>query len=265
MAIYRTNTEELTSIADAIRAKTGSNSSLVYPTGFVSAINGIITDSQAPYNLLGKNVELVDTVYDQTIALKDTSFDASAVTTSNTNIMNYSILSPIQLSATYDYNQVVKVTTLYNYIGSPTQKSLPIETYWTAILPFCRKPLYPENIEENNFNYISYGVQNTLFTMFYYSSGGIYSLTTNPYGINFSLTAPDFTDRASNTFGCALYTPTIRINYNTSYITPENINLIDTENTTIHIQIDLYRSNGNTFNWLNKEIINLYQQVHTTT
>ena len=40
---YTTNSDELTSIADAIRAKGGTSESLVYPTGFVSAINNIST------------------------------------------------------------------------------------------------------------------------------------------------------------------------------------------------------------------------------
>ena len=40
---YTTDSDELTSIADAIRAKGGTSESLVYPTGFVSAINNIST------------------------------------------------------------------------------------------------------------------------------------------------------------------------------------------------------------------------------
>ena len=45
MATLLTNTSELTSVADAIRAKGGISNSLVYPTGFVSAINDITTGS----------------------------------------------------------------------------------------------------------------------------------------------------------------------------------------------------------------------------
>lgn len=40
---YTTDSDELTSIADAIRAKGGTSEALVYPTGFVSAINDIST------------------------------------------------------------------------------------------------------------------------------------------------------------------------------------------------------------------------------
>ena len=55
MAKYSTNTEELTSIADAIRAKSGTNLSLTYPAGFVSAIQNIPTGSNNSYNLLKKD------------------------------------------------------------------------------------------------------------------------------------------------------------------------------------------------------------------
>ena len=41
---YTTNSDELTSIADAIRTKGGTSAALVYPTGFVSAINDITPD-----------------------------------------------------------------------------------------------------------------------------------------------------------------------------------------------------------------------------
>lgn len=41
MADYLTNTTELTAVADAIREKTGENGDLIYPNGFVSAIENI--------------------------------------------------------------------------------------------------------------------------------------------------------------------------------------------------------------------------------
>ena len=39
MAVYLTTDTELTSIANAIRAKGETSSNLEYPTGFVTAIN----------------------------------------------------------------------------------------------------------------------------------------------------------------------------------------------------------------------------------
>lgn len=45
MAEYLTNTADLTAVADAIRAKGGTSKQLVYPSGFVSAIQAIKTDA----------------------------------------------------------------------------------------------------------------------------------------------------------------------------------------------------------------------------
>ena len=43
MAEYLTNTADLTAVANAIRAKGGTSAQLVYPNGFVSAIQAIQT------------------------------------------------------------------------------------------------------------------------------------------------------------------------------------------------------------------------------
>lgn len=60
---YITSDVELTSVADAIRSKTGGTSSLSYPTGFVSAINSITfqtyyTGTGTPSSSLGVNGDI---------------------------------------------------------------------------------------------------------------------------------------------------------------------------------------------------------------
>jgi len=47
MANYLTTDTELTSIANAIRTKGGTNAQLTFPTGFVTAINNISTGGSA--------------------------------------------------------------------------------------------------------------------------------------------------------------------------------------------------------------------------
>lgn len=61
---YTTNSDELTSIADAIRAKGGTSESLVYPTGFVGAINSISTTGGVIFitKTLAKNATLTITL-----------------------------------------------------------------------------------------------------------------------------------------------------------------------------------------------------------
>ena len=62
MAEYLTNTTDLTAVADAIRAKGGTAAQLVYPSGFVSAIQAIETGGGSGSD------ELVNSLIDRTIS-----------------------------------------------------------------------------------------------------------------------------------------------------------------------------------------------------
>ena len=62
MAEYLTNTADLTEVADAIRAKGGISDPLVYPDGFVTAIQAIETGGG------GGSDELVNSLIDRTIS-----------------------------------------------------------------------------------------------------------------------------------------------------------------------------------------------------
>ena len=59
MAVYLTNTNELTSIADAIRAKKGTSADLTYPQDFISAITSIANVSAAAW----------ETIFDQDVTI----------------------------------------------------------------------------------------------------------------------------------------------------------------------------------------------------
>lgn len=62
MAEYLTNTTDLTAVADAIRAKGGISGPLVYPDGFVTAIQAIETGGGSGSD------ELVNSLIDRTIS-----------------------------------------------------------------------------------------------------------------------------------------------------------------------------------------------------
>lgn len=74
MAEYLTNTADLTSVADAIRAKGGTTGQMVYPDGFVSAINAITTgggqDEYAAAALISDVGTIFPATYKNTIATK---------------------------------------------------------------------------------------------------------------------------------------------------------------------------------------------------
>ena len=124
MAVYRTTDTELTSIADAIRAKTGGSSSLIYPTGFVSAINSISTSGGGGAS--SNNLILKDANGDTTstsaissdIILGETSVtptSSAQIITPETGLNGY---HTINIGATPTYNFMgenpIFVQTLYN-------------------------------------------------------------------------------------------------------------------------------------------------------
>lgn len=62
MAIYLTNTTDLTSVASAIRTKGGTNSSLLFPSGWISAINDISTGPSSSDAVLNVNAPTGSTI-----------------------------------------------------------------------------------------------------------------------------------------------------------------------------------------------------------
>lgn len=267
MANYRTNTAELTSIADAIRAKTGENLPLVYPSGFVSAIEGISTSgNSAPYTWLGENATLIDTVYEHTYKLSDTSFDASTVTTSNTTLVAATNLETQYLSADYDYMEVVLGIIDYQYLTNITDTPHYVEGYWCGVYPFGRKPYATSDFENNTMSYVSSGCSYGNGNLLYKAANNTNNWTSNMYGITLTLSGPSMSNATQNTFGVILRTPIIRINSNSSYMSSTAINALDAENTTIYIKEELYRCTRNdVWNGINTKTIELYKQKHNIT
>ena len=79
MSNYIVTDTELTSIANAIRTQNSSNSSLIFPNGFVSAINQLgsggnsnIPSATITFNIVETSSGVID---DSTITIASTSFD----------------------------------------------------------------------------------------------------------------------------------------------------------------------------------------------
>ena len=79
MTVYLTSDAELTSVADAIRTKRGTAADLVYPTGFITAINAIPTgEGGGSINLQAKTV--TPTTSSQTVSA-DGAYDGLSTVT----------------------------------------------------------------------------------------------------------------------------------------------------------------------------------------
>lgn len=83
---YLTNDIELTSVADAIRAKSGQTGQLIYPDGFASAVAGIKKAPTTPYMEAEYEQELV-TEYESASYIKK----QSSTTTQELQLMSLRI------------------------------------------------------------------------------------------------------------------------------------------------------------------------------
>ena len=117
-----TTSEDLTSVANAIRAKTGSNAAITYPAGFVSEIGNI---SNKPIEL--KDVNFID--YDGTLLYSYTKTEAQALTTLPDNPSHTRLtaqgwnwnLAEIKAQLTADPNCSVIVGQMYTTVSGATE------------------------------------------------------------------------------------------------------------------------------------------------
>ena len=106
---YFTCTDELTSIADAIRAKGGTSASLTYPSGFVTAINNLPTKVLGAGTISG---------YDSPFDIQVTAEDYSSGDWDGFSSVNVSIETPFYDGSCDIINPLITFT-----IGSTTYQA----------------------------------------------------------------------------------------------------------------------------------------------
>ena len=261
MAIYRTTDAELTSIANAIRAKTGGNSPLIYPTGFVNAINNIML-----YNAVGENATLVATTYEDTIKLSDTSFNASQLSTTKTLIKSASTLSNMSLSGAYQYIEKHTSYIKYQYLDGTDTRPRIQESYVVEIIPFGKKINSVSDLQNNTTSYTGYGSSNLETRSVCIANNGNPSVNGQSHiGIYFSKPGPVLSNNTSTNITYATKTPEIYAILNNSYITAESAAAIDTDKTILYTKVEVYQTTRSISNELANTISNMYQQVHNIT
>lgn len=118
MADYITNTEELTSIANAIRGKTGKTASLEYPAEFVSEINSI-SGGGGGDNIIGAirgDAELVWSHTEDAMIFEDLGLTKPTYSTSNNALRQSSTLASLSIDlANYSYCAVYRALVIPEY------------------------------------------------------------------------------------------------------------------------------------------------------
>lgn len=295
MSNYIVSDTDLTSVADAIRTKAETNSSLVFPSGFVTAINSITTSSgpvlgtktittngtytatdeslqgyssvtvNIPYDWIGEKAEYVMSICNSEYNLASTNFSNWTPSTSTGNLTTAESLSSVSLSGEYDYIQKVSGYVNFVYTTTPDPPYI-LESYNSGILVFGRRPNSLANLSDGIFNSATTGasLMQTLFVL--KQANGTISISNNNYGMYYTISGPSFSNQTSANFGCVLKTPYVRATANNSYMPASAFNLLDTSATTFHIKSDLYSCQQNDI-WHGpfQDIITMYQTNHSTT
>ena len=270
MAKYTTTTEELTSIANAIRTAGGTSSQLIYPTGFVSAINQLGVPVVSTYNALGEDMEFVQTLFTQHLTLDDTNFSSWTPTTSSAGTIvpqtNGTAYTPT--TSNQQFMLLNKVKIIYNYATEVENKAKILECYFTGVSFVTKNYTGVQNFIEGSRTYYASIAGTSFQEQIYYGSNGVYGITGNSYGFYVTNTTPSLSNQASSTPTITPKTPLIRAIAHNSYITVANFQALDTTNTTIDISIDLYATDANKVTLGSKVLDSLHEMYaaqHTTT
>ena len=236
-----TTSEDLTSVANAIRAKGGSNSSLVYPSGFITGIENIQMDT---WDGFGANPEFVQTLYEETLTVAETNWDSvtssSGTIRSTEKVINYLENNNIVLNWNYDY--LIKgqgeITYAYNEIVSP--RILKYYYYYNVTVTDYYSEL--SALQNQTTDAVSYGDAKSQGWAICYKNNQ-FDFTPVVGGITYNNSYTPAIYR--NTGVSVLYKPAIQVNKNHTIFNSNSATALDKNNTTLHFTWKLYRYKKN--------------------
>lgn len=229
---------DLTSVASAIRSKGGTSGSLVFPSGFVSAVNDLpqMTGDMA---WMGKDAQLVSGEFYRKIdTLDNTLYNGwTPSSTAKAIVASVTLGSDSKFVATdvadWAYFIVWECGCDPVYTGTPTQKALPQISRAYMVQEIIRRPGSWATIESvtanTNANQTVYG---SSFLRYYGSTTGTSTYTwAASYGLYFGLTAPAISSTTAASPTITPKTPVLNARTSTTYFSATNAGLIDQANT----------------------------------
>lgn len=261
MAQYSTSGEDLTSIANAIRTASGENSSLVYPTGFISKIGEL-----SKYNLAGERSTKIWESNDISITLAATSLSTWTPSSSSAVIYDSYQVTSDWLTLDHDNFYMIVFEAYTNLVYTETP-SVPhtIENYYIGYYPFGPRPNTFTNFVNKVNNFVTdIGSSNILYSIYYNVDNELVG-GNNVYGIYYTNEYPRLRNQTQPQIGCNLYTPVVRASANNNYMHADAFNLLDLNNSNINMKVKLYSASRNIMSVINDEIRNLYDINHNIT
>lgn len=235
-----TTSEDLTSIADAIRAKGRTNSSLVYPSGFVSAIENIQGDVWDGY---GANPEVLYTQnYD--ITLDNTNISSITPSTTEQAIYNISATT-LNNIATDTHDLYLSIIGYIRYKYKQELQQDHLYDYFAYIAIANNAATYGSMRDNEQHNWQYKRVSNNKLTAAYNAKGitiyvgNLMSVTTT------SITIPEIV---------------LKLELTSNYFTNDILSQLDLTNTHVILQIKCtqYTGNSTRYHILNKKNLQSY-------
>lgn len=242
---YIVSDSQLSGIADAIRAKSATADQLLFPGGFVSAVQAL-PQMTGSLSWLGADVEFV-TEYDPlTKKLSATSFASWTPSTTATDILATQNLGTFVTEdfANHEYYILWECSMPIVTADTATKKALPLFAVSSQVQSIYKRPSSWANIEATNFNgNVCSSLAAGTFLRYYGSTTGTMTYTwATSYGFYFTLTAATFSSTTAANPTVTVKTPKVTARCSTTYMSTANAALIDQEKTVITINAKVYRA-----------------------
>ena len=238
---------DLSSVADAIRLKSGGSSQLAFPSGFISEINSITTGSPLTLYAIRPDAELIKTYTSDSLLNADESITIPGYSTTATTIKASAALSEtltVDLT-TYDY-KIFERTLTYPLYNIATKAKGRVEYYIDShVFDLSQIPsgIFKSILDSSKSAASTYIIPGAAtYRSIYWSSGTkVAAYSTTAYSIVSAPVAPSFSNNV-----LTINTPTITMRGHTTYFTDTFFNAI----TDIRAQyvIQVYRAPKNNLN-----------------
>ena len=231
----------LTNIANAIRAKTGTNTKYK-PSTMAAAISSI---PGGAFEWKGDSVVcLNDNLYNADVALSSTTYSSWTASTTAKSLKATTSLSTFQATNMDQYAYMLRwvVTSNVAHKDSATLVAIPVKQINVFDQFIIRRPSSLANIQAENFNNNVYVNPAALGWMQYYNSSGSFTYTwSSSYGFYAGVPTPTFSSSSAASPNVTPKTPILYARCSTSYFDTARYGDIDIANTGWHIHGELYR------------------------
>lgn len=196
----------------------------------------------APYNWMGRNVELVKTFPEFSVLLKDTDFNTWTPSTTATKILSTESFGTFNADmANFDYIIQWIFDTDLKY-SSATNSAMPVRQYAHTYQELYRRPR-PYNLEThvNDQNAYNNNFNNCPIIKYYNTSGTLTCAYTQAYGFYMSQASPSFSDLYDDNVTVTLNRPDLYARCNTTYFSTNSAGGLNKNTSKLYVKCNVYR------------------------